>query len=265
MAKRLDDTSRNILAYRPKIDFVEPEVEPGEITPIEVPVQLEEVADERKKVRQLAKAVNALATALQARVDEKAKGLVIKLDPKVDAQAVMAMRRMFPGADPTRITFDQYKKCKEDMRKKGEEIGKKATITPEQVEKAIQDMATAAAGGAGVGGTFNQLGGFNTPDALNGGLRPELNKNAQIIEPLDIDEFQDIMMKILVNFLWKNFIKPVIPLPPGVPGLPDKLCSVDQGMVSLLSAQGINMETAGEKPPKKQEEPEIPTGTPEGL
>ena len=265
MAKKLDDASRGLLAYRPQINFVEPDVVPGEIDPIEVPTQLEDVAEARDKVRKLAKAVNVLATATQARVDEKAKGLIINLDPKVDAQAIMAMRRKFPDNDPTQITYAQYKECKEDLRKKGEEIGKKATITPEQVEKALQDQAAAAAGEAGVGGAFNQLGGYNTPAALDGGLRPEVNKDAQIIEPLDIDEFQDIMIKVLVNFLWKNFIKPVIPLPPGVPGLPDTLISVDKGMINLMSSSGINMSLAGEDPPKKQEEPEIPTGTPEGL
>lgn len=264
MAKKLDDASRDLLAYRPQINFVEPEVLPGEIEPLEDPVQLEDIAAERKKVRQLAKAVNALATATQARVDERAKGIIINLDPKVDAQAIMAMRRKFPDSDPTQITYAQYKECKENMRKKGEEIGKKATISPQDVEKALQDQAAAAAGEFAPG-NFNQLGGYNTPAAIDGGLRPELNTNAQIIEPLDIDEFQDIMMKVLVNFLWKNFIKPVIPLPPGVPGLPDTLVSVDKGMISLLSSQGINMSTAGEDPPKKQEEPEIPSGTPEGL
>lgn len=215
MAKRLDDESRELLAYRPDIKFIEPEVMPGEIEPIEVPVQLEEIEIERQKVRQLAKAVNVLATAIQARADERAKGMVIELDPKVDAQAVAAMRRKFPDDDPTKITFEQYRSCKEDMRKRGEEIGKQASISPEQVDRATE------------------------PDATN--VRPELDKNSQIIEPLDIPKFQDIMICILVNYIWKKFIKPTIPIPEGFPGLPDELCKVPKDMVGMITGMGVSI------------------------
>ncbi len=238
MAKRLDEESRELLAYRPDIQFVEPEVEPGEIEPVEAPVQLEDIEAERQKVKQLAKAVNALATAVQARVDGRAKGMVIKLDPSVDAHAIAAMRRLYPDDDPTKITFEQYRSCKEDMREQGEAIGKQASITPKQVEKAIQDQAARAAVGAG--GTFTQFGGFNTPEAINGGLRPELDKNSHIIPPLDIPKFQDIMIKILVNFLWTMFILPAVA---GIPGaksvLPKELVEVPEGMVDMMKGVGI--------------------------
>jgi len=216
MAKRLDDESRELLAYRPDIKFIEPEVMPGEIEPIEVPVQLEEIEIERQKVRQLAKAVNVLATAIQARADERAKGMVIELDPKVDAQAVAAMRRKFPDDDPTKITFEQYRSCKEDMRKRGEEIGKQASISPEQVDRATE------------------------PDATN--VRPELDKNSQIIEPLDIPKFQDIVTKILANDLWEKFILDALkPIPGAKSVLPDKLCEVPKDMVGMMTGMGVSI------------------------
>ena len=262
----METADKDLLAYRPDIRFIEPDVVPGEITPIPLPVQIEDIQARRDRVKRLASAVNALATATQARVDEKAKGLIIKLDPNVDAQAVAAMRAMYPDDNPLEITYDQYKACKERMRLAGEALGKKASISPEEVEDALEnasaDAASAsssassalvatgadtedgiASAGAPAGptgrsaaiGTFNQMGGYNTTDATNGGLRPELDKDARIVEPLDVGEFQDIMIKILINFLWKMFLKPAIP----VFGLPDELVKIPKEYIGML--KGISV------------------------
>lgn len=266
MVKRLDEDSRDILLYRPNITFIEPEVEPQPPEPLPpTPLQIEDIQQKRQEVKQLAKAVNALATTLQARADERAKGMAIKLDPKVDATAMQAMKRLYPEDDPTQITYDQYKQCKERMRQTGEDIGKQAIITTDDIIAARDQAASVAAinDQEVAASAFNQLGGWNTEEAKNGMLRPETNPKLQIVKPLDMAEFQDIVIKMLVNFMWKYYIRPQIPLPPGTPGLPERLVDVDQRFVDSLLLAGISV--PGYKKTKEQEPPEVPTDVPEDM
>ena len=322
MGYRLDDFDRDILEFRPRIDYVEPDQKPGEIEGVDYP-QLEDIQDARSKIKRLAHAVNVLAGAMQARVDSKAEDMVITLDPNVDQDAIQAMRRRYPGADPTKITYAQYRTCKDGLRAHGEEVAKQAIITPEQVARARDDLYAGgligggapgrdrsailrsggvispttgtdgpigAGGGTGTGGTGRGFGlnatglgdglgdkskpgayglgsplsstggaqtdsnagtgdggglpedtigggggrppipgGYDKENAGSGGFRPELNSNGQIIQPLDIETMQIDLICILVNFVWKNFIKVVLtslPFPVGPPMnlLPDKLC-----------------------------------------
>jgi len=294
MGYRLDDFDRSILEFRPKIAFVEPDQKPGEIEGIDYP-QIEDVQDAREKIKRLANAVNVLAGAVQARVDSKAKDMFISLDPTVDQDAIQAMKRRYPGADPTKITYDQYRECKNGLRAHGEEVAKQAIVTPEQVAKARDDLyaggliGTNAPGsnrsallrtggvtpqttGAGIGvgtgadrfglrstglgkglGDKNQdnnedtdppadrtgvgpggnkrpgFGGYDKADAGSGGFRPELNTSGQIIQPMDVEKMQVDLICILVNYIWKNYIKAILinlPFPVGPPMrlLPDQLC-----------------------------------------
>jgi hypothetical protein len=233
MSRRLDDTSRDILEFRPQIEFVEPEVQPGPIQPIAAPEKLEDVLQKADETRKLAKAVDTLAAALQAKADLRAKDMIIKLDPRVDAPVIAAMKRAHPGADPTIITYPQYAACKENQLQKGLDLAKQGLIDPEDIEKARASLGT----GADING-FDA--GFNSEEARTGGFRPERNEQNQIIAPLDMEETQDTLMKILVNFLWKNFIKPVIPVPPGVPALPDELVSTPKGVTPESFAQQVD-------------------------
>ena len=59
--------------------------------------------------------------------------------------------------------------------------------------------------------------------------RPDIDPNQQVISPVDIDAVQDTALRALVNTLWKNFIKPVIPLPPGISFLPDEIAPMPDG------------------------------------
>lgn len=220
MSRRLDDTSRDILEFRPNIEFVEPEVQEGPIIPVSEPTNLQNVVKEADETRKLAKAVDTLAAALQAKADLRAKDMVVNLDPKVDAPTISSMRRLHPGADPTKITYPQYAQCKENQRKKGLDLGKQGLVTPEQVEKAR----------AALDGTTGFDAGFNSEAAKTGGFRPEVNPDNQIIEPIEMEEFQDNLLRMLVNFLWKSFIKPVIPIPPGVPALPEEIAPVPENV-----------------------------------
>jgi hypothetical protein len=228
MSCRFDDLDREILEFRPDITFVEPDAEPATPNPVDAPIeklQLEEIESERERIKQIAKAVNALATATQARLDERAKDMVVQLDTNIDQDVIQALRRK--GADdPTVITYEQYRECRDNIRNKGISIAAQATTTPELVAQA-KEAALKAGPNAG-----SQLGGFGTEEAAKGGLRPELDTRATIIPPLNVEEFQIDMICILVNFIWKVFIKPIfkpiaIP-PPFGPSLadllPDRLC-----------------------------------------
>lgn len=199
MAQRLDPNSRDILEFRPDIDFVEPEVGPGEITP-ELPPgdTLEDVEERVAQVARVAKAVNTLATAMQARVDVRAQDMVINLDRVVDQQTIAAMKRHFPGEDPNKITYLQYQVCKTQEREKGRALAEQGMITRKELLEAGPIDREAL--------KFN----FGTEKARTGGLRPELEPRGVIFKAIDVQEFQNFLICILVNFIWKNFIKPII-------------------------------------------------------
>jgi hypothetical protein len=65
-----------------------------------------------------------------------------------------------------------------------------------------------------------------------GGLRPELDKRAEIVKPIDMNEFKNILMIILANALWKMIIKPF----PGMikRKLPKVLIKPPKGMEWML-------------------------------
>lgn len=233
MARNINSQDRDILSFKPNIEYVEPDQQPGEINPISPDkLQLEDLVAKRTQVKQLAKAVESLAIAIQSKADEEAKEMKIALDPKIDYQAIQAMKRIYPDANPNEITYEQYRSCKEGLILRGKLLGMEGTVTLEEVDKAANSR-------------LDSMGGWNTPAANNGGLRPELNKKGQIVEPLDLEEFQSNLLCILVNKLWKMFIKPIIPLP----GLPGSLCKENKTIITQMEEQ------------KKQTEnpPEIPT------
>ena len=137
MTRDLDNDSRNILEQRPEINFVEPEVRPAEI---KAGPELETVENTVQDIHQLvalAEAVETLAAVVQARVDIKAENMIIKLDPSIDAQTIAAMRRMYPDDDPTRISYENYRQCKENVRIKGAALadqGLSLPLVPENTE-----------------------------------------------------------------------------------------------------------------------------------
>jgi len=218
---KLDSNSRDILKFRPNINFVEPDQEEGEITALPDPSDPEEVSNERKKIKAYADALKLLAELTQGLIDDEAEGQIIELDPSVDALAIQAMRRSYPDADPNRITYEQYKLCEDSIRDHGEKIGQNAVITPDDVAKARESLLSGNV----------PIGGLGTEASKNGGLRPELDKKNQIVKPIDLDKFRDELIKVLINTLWKSFIKPVIPLP----FLPDELVPVSKSTKNMLS------------------------------
>jgi hypothetical protein len=238
MVKRLDQNDRDILQFRPNIEFVEPDAQPGTIEGEDV-LPLEEILQERANLKKFAKAVNVMAAAVQARADERAKTLVIKLDPNVDIDAVQAMRRKFPDQDPTEIPYATYRSVRNDIRNKGIEIGRQAIIQPEEVRLARDELDSFIPGD------------FGTELANTGGLRPELDERAQVLSPINHTELQINLICMFVNFIWKTFIKKVfdaakIPVANVSIGdlLPNKLCNPG----SEISVPGLAIVDQDESP-----------------
>lgn len=196
MSRDIPAQSRNILTFRPVIDFIEPAVEAAVPNPVEVPVVIDDIV-EAEKVRSelfnLAESVDVLATALQARIDLKAKDMVIDLDPIVDRAVLDAINRAHPDHDQNNIPYSMYKECREEIRLYADKQADKNNLTEKEVEDAGKDPE----GMARI---------FDSAAAKNGSFRPERMPKAQLIEPIDIDKFQVSLLKILANFIWQIFI-----------------------------------------------------------
>jgi hypothetical protein len=260
----LDQRDRDLLGFQPDIHFVEPDVLPGKIEAEPDPPQVEDILAKRKQVAREADAVDKLAALLQARADIRAKNMKIKLDPNVDQSIIQAVKRRFPDADSSEITYAQYRECKDDMREAGLSIAEQALVTPDKVKENIDDASKVVTGQGAA--AISKLGGFNTEEARTGGLRPELDPDMQIIQPLDIGKLQIDLICIFVNFIWKNFILKVFDF--SIAGinivdefLPEKLCEpggdIEAPDIILLGAKIPDIFT--------QEPPEPSVDIPEDI
>ena len=167
-----------------------------------------------KYTQQLAKNAAALGQQVQDEVDKLAKGFEITLDPQVDANCIRALQRHYPGANPTKVTYEQYRQCKDHQKALMEGMPDKILnpLKASEIDKARKALEE------------NDISDF-----LGFVGRPDIDPNQQIIAPIDIDAVQDSALRALVNTLWKNFIKPVIPLPPGISFLPDEIAPMPDG------------------------------------
>jgi len=232
MANILPQKSRSRLEYRPKIEFVEPPQESEEPRPIQQIGDDTTLQKQQNELSALATAVDVLGAALQARINEYAKDMRVKLDPKVDAQVIQAMCRMFSkeGNDDclgifdnnaVYIDYDHYKQCRETICKYGEDLANK--IKPVEGET------------------------FDESILADGSLRPELSEKAQVIEPLDMAAFQESLFKLLVRHIWTNFFRkplkklPVIgkKVPKQLPGT--KLNRNFKAQLQKAKAQGVKV------------------------
>lgn len=193
MAKELPTGSRSILNFRPVIDFVEPEQEPATPNPRPSPPPIIDDELEAERVRtklfNLAESVDVLATAVQTKIDLKAKDMVIALDPVVDFAVIDALNREHPDAGDE-ITYEIYKHCRDRIMAFANEQAGKNRITEDQVEAARLQLDKVV------------VGGFNTKEAKNGKMRPDLHIKARLIDPIDMKKFQISLIKILVNVAW---------------------------------------------------------------
>lgn len=230
MSPRIKRSDRDLLSFRPELVYSEPDQIDGKIEVQETHVQIEDMDVAKQRTKNLAIAVSDLAVATQAAIDVKAKTAVMKLDPIVDAAVVSSVKRLFGIDDinPLEITYEQYRHCYDRIIEHGKQLGEQVLITPEDVDKAKEKMQPALNNEAPSSSKAIDISGFDSDEARNGGLRPELVKPAQIIEPLDIGSFQSDVIAILANGIWKDFIKPVIPLG----GLPDEIAPVEDDSIA---------------------------------
>lgn len=232
MNQSIDKKSQNILNFKPVIEFVEPKQRQVSPSPIKEPV-FEETPN-LDELNNLATTVEVLATVIQDQIDKKAKDVKIKLDPSIDAAAIQAMLRLYPDKvndSPMYITYQEYKECKDKIIGYGEELAEQAAINPDEVEAARNSSNYI-------------IGGFGTAGASDGSLRPELSAKATVVKPINFEEFQADLIKVLMNTLWRTFIRPPLAkipfagkvLPKQLPKLPKK-----------LSAQMKNIKKTGAK------------------
>lgn len=212
---KLNGTDRDTINYRPVINFVEPEASDEPLSGLKEPeADIPSANEQLDKLDKLALAGELLSDAIQLRVDDRVGDFAVKLDPSVDKNIIDALKRRF-GTEAPEITFDQYRQCRAGMREK-------AVAKAEELEPSDDDIKD---------GRINPAGplplSIATAEAKGGLLRPELQKSLQVVEPLDLDEFQEDMECLLMNVLWKRFIKKVlmvvIPFPLNLL-LPDEIC-----------------------------------------
>lgn len=184
-----------LLNYRPEITFIEPEQEVIDVFP---EPESDSIDDTKDKVNELVaglQTANELIKTTQQRIDNRVEalgGLTIKLDSVKDYAVVAAMRRRFPDkADPTQITYDDYRAvlgCVQDN-----------TISPPQISAKDIRLASQDMYKTDFGGIENQ----------HGENRSELSSAAESIAPIDLDQYQKnailgifkMMLPLLKNLL----------------------------------------------------------------
>jgi hypothetical protein len=205
----IDKKSKSILSFRPNISFVEPEQQDSPISPQPEDVIPQQVEDRRIKIKNLADSVVSLAKAVQIKIDNKSKDQIIILDSGMDNAVIRALRRSYPdAANFDRITYEQYKECRDRLRDYADQVAVRSAITQDEVDNAREQMAH---------GKFT-IGGVGTEQATNGGLRPELDDRNRLIDPLDMEEFQLDLIKLLFEMLYNMFIKPILQILPFIGG-----------------------------------------------
>jgi len=166
-----------ILNYRPVIEYVEP----GQEFPdnyMEEPAEplLDDLRNQTQGLIDANEAVGKLADLAQQRIDNRVAasgGLTIQLDPKVDGLAIAAMKRRFPGEDPAKITYDMYKNALDC-------IDRQAPTPPKITDKDIR--------AAKADPLRKDFGGLGKQPGQN---RAEVNSPMQVVEPVDLEDFQD--------------------------------------------------------------------------
>jgi hypothetical protein len=216
MSRRLKQKSRSVLEYRPSIAFVEPEVVSVDPQPQDYSeIQSEEDGITKLKyTQQLAKNAAVLGQKVQEEVDRLSKGFEVALNSQVDSNCIRALQRHYPGTNPMKVTYEQYRQCKDHQKALMEDVPDKLLnpLKASEIEKAKKALDEG-----------------NISDFLGVVGRTDTDPSSQVIPPVDIDAVQDTALRALANMLWKNFVKPVIPLPPGVSFLPDEIAPMPDG------------------------------------
>lgn len=186
--------TRDILTKRPVIEFVEPEQIPGEQTPEELLLIVDEARNRTLDLIQQYKRLEKLTDIAQARIDRRAEPTVITLDVTQDVSICNAMTRVFgPDIDCTQITYAQYKQMI-DLICNSVEV---PTLTSEGMQDALTDPFK------------KNFGGFG---GAEGSLRPELKLRelgGKTIEPVNLDQYKVKKLVQLIQDLTPG-LRPII-------------------------------------------------------
>lgn len=173
-------SQRDILNFRPVINFIEPDqIEPEELQR-EQPTTLSSIQSDTDKLISDYGIIQNLADAAQSKIDTRSKDLKITLDPIADAHIIAAVQRHFDDPNKTDITYDDYKECLGHINSQANF----STIDQNDVISASQDQFRTDFG----------------PYATDTG-RPELQPNVQSIQPLDLSNFQIQQLEKLLELL----------------------------------------------------------------
>ncbi|RLC08699.1 MAG: hypothetical protein DRI24_22955 [Deltaproteobacteria bacterium] len=173
------ERQNDILTFRPRINFVQPEQQPlDEFVDheIELPDTIDTLRQQTEDLVEGYAAVVKLAEQAQRRIDDRVANsgnFSAKLDPKVDAAVIAAIKRCHPEhEDSTTLTFGVYKDCLTRLRQNRPRVPQ---VTAEDIKAAKEDPLRTDFGGYG-----NQ----------HGENRPEISSAAGAVSPLDLSAFQ---------------------------------------------------------------------------
>jgi hypothetical protein len=165
-----------VLNYKPRIEYEEPEQITEERPISEEPPGLSEIRDRTQNLISGYQSVRKLVALAKKRIDDRVAaggGMEVKLDPKADAMVISALQRCFPNlTDYTKITYEQYKTCLARLTKMGQ-------MAP-QIAQADIDFAKQNPLQTQFGGLINQAGEN----------RPEISSPANMIKPVDTQQLQ---------------------------------------------------------------------------
>lgn len=178
--------TREVLEEKPVLQYLEPDQlrVPQQPLPAPEPSIANRIARTDAAISAYAD-IAVLAEAAQVRLDQRAAGFKVHLDPKVDAQVIRALRQRFPErADHTYISYEDYRACLENLNKAS--LAKVQTVTSENLKAArASPLKTNFMG-------WDKLPGLN---------RPEVDPASQMIEPPDLDALQQSQLKELFGMM----------------------------------------------------------------
>ena len=176
---------RKILKNRPTIEYEEPDAAREEDTGVASSVEPETIEEARQQVQEVIdgyKQVEDLADLTQKRVDERVGNYSIQLDQSRDSHVIDAIGRCFPEAkDKTKISYEMYKQCLSRINN-----AKIDYVSQEDILEARKNpLKTDFAG-------YGNLSGMN---------RNEISSPANVVEPVNLKDFQNSAIPKLFDLL----------------------------------------------------------------
>lgn len=179
------EDDRKILTERPDIKYEEPatEYDAYEGNPEDKP--LDTLDGIRSRVEGLRKSYNAiekLSDLAQQRIDQRVGNYSVRLDKNADSHVIEAIKRAFPEAkDPTAITYEMYKQCLAKAN-----LAQVPSVSNQDIINSKNDPFR------------TDFSGLGAPSGQN---RPEVSSPTKMVEPLDLNNFQESILKKLFALL----------------------------------------------------------------